>query len=197
MQKLYVLLLCCAIAISSFSQQIDLAAFNKERVSYTKKSMLILGGWSAANIITSAFATNTKNDEMHYFHQMNVQWNSVNLVIAALGYWSANREKNNNSTFARVLKRQNGVEKTYLINLGLDVAYIAGGLYLTERGKRNKNPAQFKGYGNAIMFQSGFLLLYDAVNYFIHNKHGKKLDKVLDKMQINGGPGAVSLTYRL
>ncbi len=196
MKKVFLLLCLVAVSLFSFSQKIDLAAFEKQRVNYTKKSLLVLGGWSAANIIGSAFATKTHNEEMRYFHQMNVQWNGINLLIAGLGYFGANRQNNGKATLASVLNHQNGVEKTYLFNLGLDVAYVTGGLYLTEKSKTNANPPRFKGYGNAIMVQGGFLLLYDIANYAIHRKHGKQLDKVLENIQLTGGPGAISLTYK-
>ena len=195
MRKTLLLLGIIAVSVSSYAQQTDLVSFEKEKARISKKSMLVLGGWSAANIIVSAFATKTNNDEMHYFHQMNVQWNSINLFLAALGYLGEGLKKNDNPTLASVLKHQGGTEKTYLLNLGLDVGYIAVGLYLTERSKSRKKPAVLKGYGNAIMFQSAFLLLYDAANYFIHRKHGKKLDKMLDKVQLSGGLGGVALTY--
>ena len=160
--------------------------------------MMVLGGWSVANIAVSAFATKTHNAEMRYFHQMNVQWNSINLALAALGFWGeAAGGKGKAPTLSSVFKRQHGVEKTYMLNLGLDVAYVAGGLYMTERSKSRKNPAKLKGYGNCIMVQGGFLLLYDVINYAIHHRHGKKLDKMLDKVQVGGAPGGLSLTYHL
>ncbi|MBK7433638.1 MAG: hypothetical protein IPI66_06880 [Chitinophagaceae bacterium] len=176
------------ISLSALSQQPDLLSFEKERAKITKRSMLVLGGYSTANIIVSAFATKTHNTEMRYFHQMNVQWNSINLVLAALGYLGADNNKKGGFRLSSVLKRQQGVEKTYLLNLGLDAAYITTGLYLTERSKSRSNPAKLKGYGNAIMVQGGFLLLYDAVNYAIHLRHGRKLNKFLDNVSIQGAP---------
>ncbi len=196
MQKIILSLIFVAFSSSSFSQKIDLVGFEKQQVVYTKKSLLILGGWSAANIIGSAFATKTTNEEMRYFHQMNVQWNGVNLLIAGLGYIGASKQhKGKVATLASILNHQNGVEKTYLFNLGLDVAYVTGGLYLTEKSKNNSNPPRLKGYGNAIMVQGGFLLLYDIVNYAIHRKHGKQLYPLLNNIQLTAGPGAMALTY--
>ena len=93
MQKTILLLCLTAASLSSFSQKDVLIKFEKERISYTKKSMLVLGGWSVANIIVSGFATSTSNPEMRYFHQMNVMWGSINLALAGLGYWGAGREK--------------------------------------------------------------------------------------------------------
>ena len=33
----------------------------------------------------------------------------------------------------------------------------------------------FKGYGNSLILQGSFLLAFDAVAYYIHHNHGKKL----------------------
>lgn len=195
MQKILLFICLISLSISSFSQKEALMKFEKERIVYTKKSMMVLGGWSAANIIASGFATKTHNREMRYFHQMNVQWNAINLVFAGLGYWGANMENISDPTLLGVLRHQNKTERTYILNTGLDVAYIAGGLYMTERSKSRLNPDKLKGYGNSIMFQGGFLLIYDAVNYFIHHKHGKQLDGLVEKLQLTGGAGSVSLVY--
>ncbi len=191
MRKNILIIGLIAVSASCFSQKDGLYKFEKERTGISKKSMLVLGGWSVANIVVSGFATNTSNREMRYFHQMNVMWGSINLAIAGLGYWGAERAKIDNPTLAAVLRHQNGVEKTYLINGGLDVLYVGAGLWMNQASDNQKNPEKFKGWGNSIMLQGGFLLLYDAVNYAIHRKHGKQLDK----LQVAGGPGSVSLTY--
>ncbi len=195
MQKIFLLICLTVFSLAAFSQKDALIKFEKERVGYTKKSMLVLGGWSAANIIVSGIATNTRNKEMRYFHQMNVMWGGINLAFAGLGYWGAGKEKINDPTLASVLKHQNRIEKTYLINAGLDVVYIGAGLLMNKKSDNQKSPEKFKGYGNSIMLQGGFLLLYDAIIYSIHRKHGKKLDGLVDKVQLSGGPGSVSLVY--
>ena len=195
MQKTLLLICLVAASLQSFSQKDVLLKFEKERIGYSKKSMLVLGGWSAANIIVSGFATNTKNREMRYFHQMNVMWGGINLAIAGLGYWGAGREKIDNPTLAAVLKHQSKTEKTYLINTGLDVVYIAAGLLMNQKSNNQKDPEKFKGYGNSIMLQGGFLLVYDAINYAIHRKHGKQLNGMVEKLELSGDPVSVSLVY--
>ena len=195
MQKFILSVVFITICFSAFSQKEVLIKFEKERIGYSKKSMVVLAGWSAANMIVSGIATNTSNTEMRYFHQMNVMWGGINLAIAGLGYWGAGREKIDNPTLADVLKHQNRIEKTYLINAGLDVVYIGSGLLMNQLSDNQKNPAKFKGYGNSIMLQGGFLLLYDAIIYATHRKHGKKLKGLVDKVQLGGGPGSVSLVY--
>ena len=195
MQKFILLLCLITVTLHSFAQKDALIKFEKERKNYSKTSMLVLGGWSAANMIVSGFATNTRNREMRYFHQMNVMWGGINLAIAGLGYWGAGKEKIDNPTLADVLKHQNRIEKTYLINAGLDVVYIGAGLLMNKTSDNQKTPEKFKGYGNSIMLQGGFLLLYDAVIYAIHRNHGKQLKGMADKVQLMVGPASVSLVY--
>ncbi len=191
------LLLICftAFSLSCFSQKENLVKFEKERVRYSKNAMITLAGWSVANMLGSGIATDTRNKEMRYFHQMNVMWGGINLALTGLGYWGAGREKINNPVLADVLKHQNRIEKTYFINLGLDVVYVGAGLLMNKTSDNQKNSEKFKGYGNSIMMQGGFLLLYDAVMYSIHHKHGKLLKGMGDKVTLDAGPGAVSLTY--
>lgn len=195
MPKLLLLICLVTGASSAFSQKVDLTAFEKERIRYSKNAMIGLAGWSVANIVGSGIATDTRNKEMRYFHQMNVMWGGINLAIAGLGYLGANREKINDPSYESVSKHQRRIEKTYLINAGLDVLYVGSGLLMNKTSNNQKNPEKFKGYGNSVMLQGGFLLLYDAVMYAIHKQHGKQLKGLGDKVILNAGPGAVSLTY--
>jgi hypothetical protein len=195
MQKTLLIICFTAFSLSSFSQKENLVKFEKERVRYSKNAMIGLAGWSVANIVGSGIATNTRNKEMRNFHQMNVMWGGINLAIAGLGFWGAGREKIDNPTLESVQKHQRKIEKTYLINAGLDVVYVGSGLLMNKTSDNQKNPEKFKGYGNSIMIQGGFLLLYDAVMYAIHHKHGKQLKGMDNKLTLNAGPGAVSLTY--
>jgi hypothetical protein len=60
------------------------------------------------------------------------------------------------------------LERTLIFNSGLDIAYIATGLYLRERGKNELNltrSEQFQGFGKSLMLQGGFLLVFDALFY--------------------------------
>ncbi len=154
--------------------------------------MAVLCGWSAANIITGAVASNTSNKELHYFHQMNMLWNSVNLTIGGLGYLAAAKEKFSNSKIVDVLHHQNKTEKLFLFNAGLDIAYITGGFYLKERSRRQTDPDKLRGYGNSILLQGAFLLLLDGTMYAVHHHHGKKLDAVLDHFVLSAGTNGLS-----
>ncbi len=195
MHKLFLLGVTFFVSLYAFAQKTDLLKFEKARISKQKNAMIVLGGWSAANIIVSGIATDTRNKEARFFHQMNVMWGGINLAIAGLGYWAAGREKIGNPTLASVLRHQNKTEKTFLLNAGLDVVYVGAGLLMNKTSDNQKVPERFKGYGNSIMLQGGFLMIFDAINYAIHRKHGKQLKGAGEKLTFNAGLGAASLTY--
>lgn len=171
-----------------------LKSFNRERTHTTKTAMIVLGGWSVANIATGLVGMGQAGGEAKYFHQMNVIWNAVNLGIAAAGYFG-NRKLNPASyNMQGSIREQNKIEKIYLVNGALDLAYIMGGLYAREYGKNQtgKEQDRWKGYGSSILLQGGFLLLYDIVNISIHHRHGKALYKKFDGMQLSFAPGRIS-----
>jgi hypothetical protein len=172
---------------SEAQTQEDLNTFNKERLNIQKKGMATLGIWAIGNIATGIIGYQTTDGSVAEFHKMNAIWNGINLALAIPGYIGASRGKFDLS-FRKTYKEQTGVEKTFLFNAGLDVAYIMGGLYSTEKSKHQTNLAKHNtqmGYGNSIMFQGGFLLLLDVTMYRIHVAHGnKKLANYLDKIVI-------------
>ncbi|MEO6489253.1 MAG: hypothetical protein ABIO04_04860 [Ferruginibacter sp.] len=194
------IILTAAILFSvfhSFSQTKDeLEIFNQGRNRITKNAMIVLGGWSIANLVYSGIATGRTSGSDKYFHQMNVMWGGINFGLAALGYLGT-RNKNSLS-LTQSLKQQAGIEKTYMFNLGLDVAYVASGFYLKERGKNNtKNAEKFKGYGESIILQGAALMVLDAVLFTVHNRHSKKLYKVVDKIQIAATGDGIGLLVGL
>ncbi len=194
------LILLTAIAISTsnvFSQlQSDINAYNRQKNKITRNGMKVLAGWSAANVIYSAIATGQSSGTSRYFHQMNVMWGGINLGIAALGYLGTKNK--DGMSLIESLKKQAGVEKTYMFNAGLDLAYIASGFYLKERAKNTtKNPQKLKGYGESIILQGAALLLLDGVMFTLHNRHGKKLYKMMDKVQVGATGNGISLLVKL
>lgn len=167
------LLLIVLLPTLSFSQ--DLINFNEDRLKTDQHLMIGLGSWATANFIGSGIGWATApNEEMKSFHQMNVMWNTVNIALAIPGYIKAKRE-NPEMNFFETLSAQQKTEKIFLINSGLDIAYISSGLLLRGAAKTNlEKQDQFNGFGNSLILQGGFLLVFDMTAYFIHNRHRKK-----------------------
>lgn len=174
----------------SFAQELSqLQPFNDVRIDYNKNGMLILGTWAVGNMIWGGVGASQSTGQTKAFHQMNLYWNSVNLVIAGFGYWQATKETPGIG-FLETMQAQNSIEKMLLFNAGLDLAYIAGGLYLKERGLRIEKD-QFVGFGNSIILQGAFLLTFDAVMYSFHAFHAKEIPTIMQNLSL--GPNGFSM----
>lgn len=164
--------------IPNVSGQLDLLSLGGKRDSLAlqmdfmrnkteKKAMTILGSWSVLNITTSlAFREKTTGIDKQ-FHTMNGLWNLVNGGLALSGYLNSKKERLSSDAIESMNKFQK-LERTLIFNSGLDIAYIASGLYLRERGKNELNltrSEQFQGFGKSLMLQGGFLLVFDALFY--------------------------------
>ena len=178
--KVLLTLICLFFLIPQglFSQsEIQLEEWNSRRLLIQERQMYVLGGWAIGNIAYSGIQMGRNEGEMRSFHQMNVVWNSVNLGIAGLAWYGARRQGGQQFTLTQSLKEQSKIEKTLLFNAGLDVGYMAGGLYLIERGKNETDLEQserLQGWGKSIIVQGGFLFTYDIIFAIIQARHGNQ-----------------------
>lgn len=171
----------------------ELSDFNGLRLDYNRKGMLILGSWAIGNMVWGGIAAGQTTGEVKAFHQMNLYWNSVNLLIAGFGYWQATQNPGDLG-FLETLEAQQSIEKILLVNAALDVAYMAGGLYLKERGLRKSN-LKLQGFGKSIILQGAFLLLFDGIMYSVHHQHAQELPGIFENLAL--GPNGFSLAIPL
>ncbi len=179
-------LIACCLALTCFGflqaqgLEAPLLDFNQQSLGQQKTAMLTLGGWAVANIALGAGLQGNADGSTKQFHRMNALWNTVNLGIAGLGYLSAIKADPASWDLATSLQKHQGFQKILLFNAGLDVGYIMGGLYLTERAKRpGVNQDQLKGFGQSIMLQGAFLMVFDLANYFIASGQNDQLRLLL------------------
>ncbi len=176
------------LAFPILAQEIPaLADFNQTRLDYNRNGMLILGSWAVGNMVWGGIGASQTTGETKAFHQMNLYWNSVNLVIAGFGYWQATKETPGTDFWATV-EAQHGIEKVLLLNGALDLAYMAGGLYMKERGLRKSNE-RLIGFGKSVILQGAFLLAFDGVMYGFHQARGKELPELVQNISL--GPTGV------
>ena len=145
-----------------------LDAYNATSLRQQRHAMLGLGAWAVANIgVGLAGRASTQGTQRH-FHEMNALWNTVNLAIAGFGYYSALSSDPTTWDLATSLTKHQNFQKILLFNAGLDVGYVVGGFCLRERARRpDANRERLQGFGNSIILQGGFLLVFDVVNYVI------------------------------
>lgn len=167
-----------------------------DRYNQNKTNMTILAAWAGVNIIQGSIsATNAMGSGPHFF-RMNAYWNLVNLGIASVGLFQLRKEMNKSYTFTQNQLAQQKLEKILLLNTGLDLAYIATGFLLKENGTRTGN-LRNTGFGNSLLLQGAFLLVFDLVQYGNHRRNGKLLETQLSKLQIQAGPNCMGLSLPL
>ncbi len=188
------LLVSLSILLSTAAVAQDMTVFdtyNRERNAITRTNMLVLGGWGLGNMAggVAGMLTTPWGSEANYFHQMNAYWNVVNVAIAVPGFLGARKRMGRSYDIPATFKEQRKMETSYLINMGLDVAYIGTGLWMQEfgNGRPQKQAALLKGMGNSIMMQGGFLLLFDIASFAIHRTHwNRNMKGIFGQMQFNG-----------
>jgi hypothetical protein len=188
---LFIGLLLCK---STFGQVTD---FQKEFNSINESLMLGLGSYAVANFAISGAGYFSSEDEYtKRFHEMNVMWNTVNIGLALPGYIKA-RRGGQPMTREEILKAQKKTESIFLVNDVLDVGYIAAGIWMREVAPNKLDQEDlFKGYGNSLILQGSFLLVFDALAYYIHHNHGKELP-ALEKVSLSTSVGGVGLRIAL
>jgi len=185
------LLLCGILFFKPIFAQ-DIIDINKERQKLSREGMTFLTSWAATNIAggTTGFFL-AKDKEWKYFHEMNVFWNSVNLGLGISGLLMERKSKIDLNR-VESLKAQKRVERIFLVNSGLDLLYIGSGLAMRQM-QNAKNPERMRGYGNALILQGSFLLLFDGVEYFLHRSNGYRYKT--SKLSFNFNGNSVGLSY--
>lgn len=158
--------LCLSFLVTA--QTLSPETFNQTRLQRQKTAMTILGSWAVGNMAAGAALQGRADGSTKYFHQMNLGWNAVNLVIAGFGYWGVTRMDPSGMSVFESIDSHYGFQKVLLFNAGLDVGYMLGGAYLIERSKNTpaeKKPERLKGFGQSIAVQGAFLFLFDLGTY--------------------------------
>ena len=164
----------------------------QDRAQVNRTGMQVLLGWSALNMAGGTvgyFQTSGKN---RYFHQMNAIWNVVNagIAVSALSGMGADSL----ASLPMAYKEGLTMEKVLLANAGLDVAYIATGGYMMERGMR-KDQVRFRGYGQSLLIQGGFLLALDTVLFILNNNHNQELYNILSSVSVSSQGVGMAFTF--
>ncbi len=198
MKYILLLLITHNLSISFAQKDSILKQFDYSRNRKTHQSMIVLTSWAGANIAGSVagFAL-TNNYEDKQFYIMNGAWGVINLGLALPSLLGKPKPT---GTVWDVQKRQTNVEKLFLANAALDLAYIMRGTYYLEQAKHQTDPSEeqrSRGFGNAIIIQGAGLFIFDLTMTFISNRNRKKhLDPFLKNSTIYFTGNAVGIGYR-
>ncbi|MGZ4033881.1 MAG: DUF6992 family protein [Bacteroidia bacterium] len=189
------LFIICYSAYSQTTANSPLYDFNKSRNSRTEKGLDVLGAWAIGNLATSSYLYYHSSGSDKYFNQMNVMWNGANTLIVVA---SLLPKQKNDMNLTKTLQWQSNTESVYLASAALDLLYSSLGLYLTEKAKSDfSNHDKWKGWGNSLIYNGGFLFLFDTSMFIIHKHNGKKLYNMMEKVNISAGGAGLKITMHL
>lgn len=146
-----------------------------EQLKINMDGMIVLLAWAIGNIVVGLLLAN-KNKRAplrRAFFQANAAWNVVNLVLALGSIFMLSRIVPAHIQLKETIYTFFNFEKIVLLNVGLDIAYVAIGSFLYERGRHTKH-AMYEGFGRALWLQGGFLFLLDICLYLINMYYNQK-----------------------
>ena len=198
MRYITILLLCLHVSGASAQSDSLIKQFDRKKQKLNHTGMIVLSSWAGANIAGSAIGyglTNSYGEKQFYI--MNGAWGLINLGIALPGVFAKPKES---AGIYELQKSQTKMEKIFLANAVLDVAYITGGVCLKQYSYNQsdiKKQQQFNGFGNSIMIQGAGLLIFDSFMTVLNNRHRKKdLDSFLQKATISFSGNYFKVGYR-
>ena len=124
-------------------------------------AMGALGSWAAVNLVAGTAGAFALDDpRARALAQGSAAWNVVNAGLAVGGLRAAKRRAMTAPSWPSLALEGERSRGVFLLNAGLDVGYMAAGLWLRERGARAERP-ELQGYGDALLVQGGFLFMFD------------------------------------
>ncbi|GAB3893934.1 hypothetical protein GCM10028803_08640 [Larkinella knui] len=132
----------------------------------------VLSAWAATNLVVGGTAMFFSQGEAHQFHHMNAAWGSINLLVGGSMWYKVRHPKLPFSSQS-VAQKSTQFKRLLLINVGLDLAYLATGLLLHQQAS-GENQAVFHGFGKSIMLQGGALLTLDVTSLLLLTSHQKR-----------------------
>lgn len=168
MKKTLLLLIFLPLFVLAQDAIPSLKEFENTKNEINRTGMFVLGGWALANIVSGTTLSFTTQGEAKYFNQFNALWNTVNLGLALNGLFNTGTDS---TSLLNSVTGHQTLQNIFVLNAGLDLAYIATGLLLKEKAKNSEKKDILTGYGNSLLVQGAFLLVFDAAMYFIHQNN--------------------------
>ena len=168
MARLIAILLLFTVYTAVAMAQDGQKSFAEGSMAINNRGMYVLGGWAVTNIAAGAYGWASYDGQSRYFSQMNLFWNVINLSIAGIALFSNLSTDLSLTGSEEMLTKHLKTEKIFLINSALDVGYMGAGFLMRHlSANTEKRGEMLKGYGNSVILQGGFLLVFDMLMYFI------------------------------
>ena len=163
MRKYLCLLPLSLLSLTAQAQNNDLVSFNQQQAETLKIGMLVLGVWALLNIVIGSFRLTKASRSKRYFHQMNIYWNIINVIIAGSALYFILSTDPTARPLAESVRLHFWYMRLLYLSIGLDIAFLLLGAYLKEHAKNSPKTEQQQGWGQSIVLQGIFLLILDVV----------------------------------
>ena len=141
------------------------------------RGLAVLAAWSLLNLVASGYFVSRadRRHEAFSFHGMNVGWGMVNAGLACWGVLHLHFTAPAGLQLADLFQAQLANENVFLLNAGLDVAYVMTGFYLRAQANlpAQPRPVRLRGFGRSLWVQGGFLLVFDVVMWSLLHWQGR------------------------
>jgi hypothetical protein len=188
-------LLIIWFTVDSLAAQSSHTHWNEQRMERTRYSMMVLGGWAAANVAVGAVGMSRSTGSTRAFHQMNLGWGAINMGLAVSGYWTATQTDPATLSGWESQQALIRLRQIFLFNAGLDVGYMAAGAWMLERAKNASTQAdRWRGFGRSIILQGAFLFVFDLGAFWYHGPMMEQLRPLfnLTHTRLEVQPGGLS-----
>lgn len=156
---------------------LDVAALDHAREMLLGRALAVLAAWALLNLLVSGTFVKQADRRFapYYFHGMNVGWGLVNTGLACWGILHLQFTSPPGLRLADLVAQQLHNENLFILNTGLDVAYVMTGFYLRALAAvpGQTNAPRLHGFGKALWVQGGFLLVFDAVVWSLLHGQGQ------------------------
>lgn len=152
------------------------AALDHAREMLLGRGLTVLAAWALLNLVVSGYLVRRadRRQEPYFFHGMNVCWGAINAALACWGVLHLRFVAPAGFGLADLIGEQLANENLFILNAGLDVAYVMTGFYLRALATvpAQAKSARLRGFGTALWVQGGFLLLFDAAMWSLLHWQG-------------------------
>ncbi|RZL07259.1 MAG: hypothetical protein EOO62_17360 [Hymenobacter sp.] len=136
------------------------------------RGLSVLGVWALLNLTLSGYELPRTDRRAwhHHFHLMNCGWGFINAVLAAVGILRTHPGRPPAGfSPAAALADMHFTGQVFLLNAVLDIGYLFVGVWLLSRAAAPaaNRPERLYGYGRSVQLQGLFLLVFDAIMFFV------------------------------
>ncbi len=182
-------------ALTAWTHRLSAALHTDQRAHLWR-----VGAWGLANAVGGAALVLASDRETQpgrwAFGLQSGAWGVVNVGIAAVGL--AGGPDAPVADWAAAFAAENGYADVLLVNLGLNVGYMAvGGTLLAVAGRGVPTPDAWRGHGAALVLQGAGLLVLDAVAYLGTRERLGSLVEIASRAELGASAAGVRLVVGL